>query len=40
MEENLNKYYVLLKHGFYVELLQEMSESEIDSHYKQILKQL
>lgn len=40
MEEKLNKYYVLIKHGFYVEQLQEMSEFEMDMYYKEILKQI
>ena len=40
MEEKLNKYYVLFKHGVCVEQLQEMSEHEMDIYYKEILKQI
>jgi hypothetical protein len=40
MKEKLNKYYVLIKYGFLIEQLQEMSEHEIDMYYNQILKQI
>lgn len=38
--EKHNKYYVLLKNGFCVEQLNEMSEFEMDMIYNEILKQL
>ncbi len=40
MKEKYNKYYVLLKYGFCVEQLQEMSEYDMDKCYNEILKKL
>ena len=40
MKEKYNKYYVLLKNGFCVEQLNEMSEFEMDMLYNEILKQI
>ena len=40
MKEKYNKYYVLLKNGFCVGQLNEMSEFEMDMLYNEILKQI
>lgn len=40
MEKKLNKYHLLIKHGFCVEDLNEMSEYEITMCAEEIIKKL
>jgi hypothetical protein len=40
MKEKYNKYYLLIKHGFTIETLNEMSECEMTMYAEEIIKKL